>query len=215
LDYEIPLNCQVENLNKIYLDYFGYKTNGFFVDVGAYNGIDFSNTWRLAVAGWRGICYEPVLPFYNLCVQNHKEHNIKTVQTCIGNKTGKVDFYVAWTLSTYNEDHLHSEYWKNDYKNTAKIVSDITTLDQSLADNEIEKDFEVLSIDVEGAETDVLLGFNVEYWQPKMVIIEAQELHEAPELKLQAPFINDYFKIVGYSKIYCDSINNIYIRNKK
>jgi hypothetical protein len=45
-----------------------------------------------------------------------------------------------------------------------------------------------------------------------MAIVEAQELHPAKELTLQAPFINKYFQDAGYEKIYCDEINNIYVR---
>lgn len=32
---------------------------GFFVDVGAYDGIESSNTYALELAGWKGICIEP------------------------------------------------------------------------------------------------------------------------------------------------------------
>jgi hypothetical protein len=44
-----------------------------------------------------------------------------------------------------------------------------------------------------------------------MAIVEVQELHEAHELTLQDPFINEYFANAGYEKIYCDGINNIYV----
>lgn len=34
-------------------------SRGFFVDVGAYDGIESSNTYALELAGWKGICIEP------------------------------------------------------------------------------------------------------------------------------------------------------------
>lgn len=213
MDYIISENCQVTNLNEIYLKYFGYKTDGFFVDVGAYDAIDTSNTWGLAEAGWRGICYEPVILSYNQCVQAHSYHRVKSILTCIGNRKGKVDFYVAGALSTYNEDYYNSDYWKRDYRNAVKITSDIITLDESLQINEVSPEFDLLSLDVEGSETDVLTCFDINYWKPKMVIVEVQELHPAHELTLQAPFINKYFQDAGYEKIYCDAINSIYVRN--
>jgi FkbM family methyltransferase len=213
MNYAIPENCQLINLNEIYLKYFGYKSEGFFIDVGAYDGFDNSNTWGLAEAGWQGICYEPVVLSYNLCVQAHLYHRVKTILTCVGNKKGTTDFYVAGVLSTYNENYYHSDYWHEDYKSAEKITSNIITLDESLEINLVKPDFDLFSLDVEGSETDVLNGFDINYWKPKMAIVEAQELHEAHELTLQAPFINKYFKDAGYEKIYCDAINNIYIKN--
>jgi len=32
---------------------------GSFLDIGAYNGKAFSNTHRLALNGWSGVCLEP------------------------------------------------------------------------------------------------------------------------------------------------------------
>jgi FkbM family methyltransferase len=212
MNYNIPADCQVKGLNEIYLKYLGYKETGFFVEVGAYDGLVASNTWGLAEAGWGGIYFEPVQEFYIRCMNNHRNHPlVLTYNCCIGNHEGLVDFYVANTLSTYNTDYLNSEFWKNDYRGAVKTIVPITTLDKMLKENNAPVGFEVLVVDVEGAEFDVLQKFDINYWQPKMCIIEAQEFHPAKELSLQAPVINKYFEEAGYSKIYCDEINSIYI----
>lgn len=210
MNYKIPESCQVKELNNIYLKCFGYKSDGVFVDVGAYDGITYSNTWGLADAGWSGICYEPL--FFNQCRENHIGHNVIIVPSCVGNYEGYAEIAVAGAVSTINEGYLNSEYWKGDYQNAQKISVPIIMLDESLLDNGIKPFFDVLSLDVEGGETDALLGFDLYYWQPKMAIVEVQELHPAKELTLQAHFINEYFKNCGYEKIYCDEINNIYVR---
>lgn len=205
-------NCGVKDLEKIYLKYFGYITNGFFVDVGAYDGVTSSNTYNLALAGWNGICYEPVPTFYNQCVANHNKHEgVKVIRSCVGDRRGTVEFYVAGTVSTYDEYHSKTKYWEGDYRYAQKIEVPIITLDESLKENNVKSNFEVLSLDVEGAETDVLKFFDINYWKPKMAIVEAQELHPAEELRNQAPFINDYFAKAGYSKIYCDEVNSIFV----
>jgi FkbM family methyltransferase len=204
---------QLPGLDKIYMDYFGYKENGFFVDIGAYDGMNFSNTYCLAEAGWEGICYEPVPESYKACINNHKNHKVKSIQTCIGDRKGTVQFTIprALTISTYSDYYKNSQYWKNDYYYSYAIESPIITLDESLRENNVKPNFDVLSLDVEGSETDVLKFFDVEYWKPKMAIVEAQELHPALELRNQAPFINMFFEEAGYEKIYCDEINNIYV----
>jgi FkbM family methyltransferase len=216
VNYNVPNDCQVKELNAIYLKYFGYRTTGFFVEVGAYDGVRASNTWGLAEAGWGGIYIEPVQQFYDACVINHKNHlKVKSYNCCIGKQEGEVPFYLANTLSTYNIDYLNSDYWKAEYANAQRIMVHTTTLDKFLKENNAPTNFEVLVVDVEGAESDVLEKFDIDYWQPKMCIIESQELHPAKELSLQAPFINNYFKVAGYNKIYCDEINSIYIRGEE
>jgi FkbM family methyltransferase len=214
MNYQISLDCQVKGLNEIYLKYFGYKTNGFFIDIGAYDGVLGSMTFPLAEAGWEGICYEPVPQFFSQCAINHLPHkNVRCLPVCIGNRKGDVIFYVAGTLSTYNEDYFHSDYWKNDYKYASKIIAPIITLDESLEVLGIESNsIDVISWDTEGSESDGLKHFNIKKYKPKMVIIEAQELHPAKELTLQAPFINQYFADAGYVKIYCDEINSIFVK---
>ena len=213
MDYVIPADCQVKDLNKIYLDYFGYKTDGFFVDVGANDGITASNIYGLALAGWEGLCYEAVPDYYRRCVENFKEYpKVKCINTVVGDRKGYVEFTVAGMISTYNDYHIHTEYWGPDYAWGKKIGLPIITLDESLKESEVIPEFDVFSLDVEGSETDVLQHFDIGYWLPKMAIIEAQELHLAYELRNQARFINEYFNNFGYKKIYCDEINNIYVR---
>ena len=211
-DYAIPNTCQVIGLNEIYLKYFGYKTSGFFVDVGAYDGIQHSNTWALAEAGWAGLCYEPVEEYYQKCIYNHKKHsNVKTLQTCIGNKIGTVPLYISDVYSTYYELQPKSELRKHLYANSPVVISPITTLDKSLRENEVAPNFDILSLDVEGAEIDVLSAFTLGIWKPKMCIVEAHEKHIYKEMRVHAQFINKYFESMNYNKIYSDDTNNIYI----
>lgn len=204
---------QVKGLDEIYMKYFGYRTDGFFIDIGAFDGRSYSNTYCLAEAGWEGICYEPVASSYNACVGNHENHKVKSIQACVGNRNGMVSITVpqALTLATYSQYYKESNYWKNDYHYSYDELCPIMTLDETLEENGVKPNFEVLSLDVEGSETDVLEHFTVEHWKPQMAIVEAQELHPAEELRNQAPFINKYFKDAGYEKIYCDEINNIYV----
>lgn len=212
-EYYIQDDCQVKGLSKIYEKYFGLKGNGSFVDVGAYDGKTYSNTYGLAIAGWSGICFEPVLPFYLKCKHNLSfNENVNVINLAIGYYESDVTFNIAGAVSTCNQAQLNSEYWKGDYKYSSTAIARMTPLDSALNKRTIVKrGFDLLNVDVEGCETDVLRGFDIEYWIPKMVIVEAQEMHPAKELTLQAPFINKYFKDAGYKKIYCDEINNIYV----
>ena len=43
----------------VYENYFKNKTNGYFVDIGAHNGIELSNSKFFEDIGWTGVCVEP------------------------------------------------------------------------------------------------------------------------------------------------------------
>jgi len=49
---------------------------GFFVDVGAYDGIESSNTYALELAGWDGICIEPNDEAFTKLKINRKSRNL-------------------------------------------------------------------------------------------------------------------------------------------
>jgi FkbM family methyltransferase len=215
LNYTFPDNCQILGLNELYLKYFGYKKDGIFWEVGAYDGYNFSNTWGLAVAGWTGVYVEPVTKFAQLCANNHSNHpNINVLNLCAGDQDCIVNFYECGTLSTYSIEHKNSEYWKADYAHSTPMTARMMTLDK-LFENLgcVKPGFELLVVDTEGSEIEVLKGFNVNKWLPKMAIVEVHEHHEAAELGRQAPWVNNYFADAGYEKIYSDSINNIYWRD--
>jgi hypothetical protein len=57
--------------------YFKGKKDGFFIDIGAYDGITISNTYALEKIGWKGICVEPVPEIYDRLIKNRKCECIK------------------------------------------------------------------------------------------------------------------------------------------
>lgn len=218
MNYQFHQTCQIVNLNSIYLKYFGFKNDGRFVEIGAFDGFTCSNTWGLAEAGWTGLYIEPIAEYYTACVNNHQGHpQISCANIAIGDYQGTIKLEVAGILSTASQeqkDTLANVQWaKNAFSGNVREVP-ITTLDNALNLFKITPQMDVINIDVEGLETKVLAGFNIGYWQPKLVIVEAHELHPEIGLRSQAPQINQFFDLAGYKKIYSDQINNIYINLK-
>jgi hypothetical protein len=74
--------------------------------------------------------------------------------------------------------------------------------------------FDLLVIDVDFGEIDVLEGFHIDYWMPKLVIIELHEddHHPNPLSEDVRQFAEPYFSRVGYERIYKDGINTIFRR---
>jgi hypothetical protein len=102
--------------DKIVDEYLHQKRNGVFVDIGAYDGVTFSNTLMLErERGWTGICIEP-LP--DIFAELRKNRGCVCVQACMGNRDEhEVEFLAvqsgaAWSrmlsgvLSEYDPRHL-------------------------------------------------------------------------------------------------------------
>src|SRR5271156_2991202 len=49
--------------------FFGFKTSGFFIDVGAFDGIYLTNTFFFGGLGWSGVGVGAFPPYFNLCVR--------------------------------------------------------------------------------------------------------------------------------------------------
>ena len=217
--YKDTKTSQIENLHNIYQDVFGYKNDGFFVEVGAYDGYRWSNTTPLIEADWSGIMIEPVSRYYEACENRYKDNDkVEISNCCIGwENKDKQKVYFGGPLTTIVEEMV-SIYNQTDPSDNHSLdnysESTMYTLDTFLEDKKVERNFDVLSIDVEGAEWKILEVFNIDEWNPKMVIVETHEKHEN-ELKRKtgnSEVINEYFYNHNYEQIYVDEINSIYVK---
>lgn len=192
----ISPTCQIHNLENILNTYI--PEIGYFVEVGAHDGYSYSNTWHLANKGWKGIYVEPIAEYAAKCRETHRENNVKVIEAACSNFDGNIMLYKGQDIFSANNEMVKGE----------KFIVDCLKLD-SILEAEILKP-DLIVIDVEFHEKEVLQGFTLKKWKPKMVIIEAHEHHENEKYRLNAQFINEYFKT--YEKIYSDGINNIYVR---
>jgi len=207
--------CQIPNLEEIYEKHFGFKTDGTFVEVGAFDGVSWSNSFGLAVAGWKGLMLEPQPDYFIQCTQNYENFpNVKVINMCAGNYAGDIELYTGFSLATTKKEMVeiynNTEWFKGVLKEENHITSKIDTLNSILDNNNIETGFDLLVVDVEGAELSVLEGLDIVKWKPKMAIIEMHEESELEELKKDNQAINDYFEGNGYSKIFKDETNTIF-----
>jgi FkbM family methyltransferase len=92
---------------KYIIDYFG-NLAGKFLDIGAYDGIKFSNTYELVQRGWDGIAIEPS-PCVFKKLQEHMQEfpNIILENVAIGLTDSYVDFYDSNgdAISSFSKEH--------------------------------------------------------------------------------------------------------------
>lgn len=209
MTYKQSGSCQIATLASIYEQVFGYKTKGTFVDVGAHDGYSFSNTWGLAEAGWGGLCFEPVPALYEKCKSLYWRKKVRVVQSCIGDVLGTARLFLGEN-PTIDIETMQKSPWGGHYEETSYIDCLVTTLDRALKLFSIPKEFDVLNIDVEGAELKVLAGFTWQNWMPKLIIIEDHDGHAIEARRFHADAIRDWFAATPYKRIYTDTLNSIY-----
>jgi FkbM family methyltransferase len=224
--YNISQTCQIVDLNQIYQSHFGYPSKGTFVEVGAYDGETFSNTSCLADIGWKGIYIEPVESSFKKCIERHKNNDVKVIQCLVGSEEIDKTLYVgnqdkiSWggAITTSNETHL--EIYKTKSPNFSEINFSETVvrqirLDTLLNKNNIDPNFDLLVVDVEGSEFDVYDSFDLGYWKPKMMIVEIEEKHQC--FNGNENYLNNCAKMrkdfngLGYSEIWNDPTNTVFL----
>jgi len=206
--YMLPNNYYAEYETDKYIreNFFpDFLYKGVMVDVGAGPPSFISNSKHFRDCGWRTICIEPNPKF----VKQHQDAKSEIYQYACSNEEKETPFII-----NYNNDEWYSE--NNDgvsfssleirYKNipnhnTQEIIQVETIKLDTLLENLNINKIDILSIDVEGWEIDVLMGFNSNKYNPKVIVIENLESNKNYEKYMNE--INYYLSAkLGCNEIY-------------
>ncbi|HXH92529.1 MAG TPA: FkbM family methyltransferase [Thermoanaerobaculia bacterium] len=166
-----PLMPSQNGEDVVLWDLFERRREGFYVDVGGYDGVGFSNTYFFEAIGWSGIVIEAVPELYKRCAASRPHSTV--VHAACGAASGSVAFTVAdgprgvATLSSMTPDHTRIA---KEGGSVRTVEVPLRTLDDILAG--ITEPIDFVSIDVEGAELEVLRGFDLERFRPRLLVIE-------------------------------------------
>ena len=170
------------NYNLMLSKYFNFR-NGFFVEAGANNGIDQSNTIELENNfGWSGLLIEPNTFKFNQCIFNRPKsicENYALVSDSYESDTIDGDFshkdqQSLMSLVSDPGDFFDDEllFYKAQRKRDYKIISvPAITITSLLTKYNISK-IDFFSLDVEGYEISVLNGLDFSFHRPKYFLIE-------------------------------------------
>lgn len=151
---------------------------GYYVDVGAHDGIESSNTLALEQAGWEGVCIEPS-PAFQLLRKNRSAICVNTA----------VHYYNGFT--EFSGMSLDPAGERIECKQLKRI------LDESYAP----KTIDYLSIDVEGAEMFVLRGMDFKQYHVRMITIEHNAYQDGPG---RQAMIYHYLTEKGFTRTHKD-----------
>jgi hypothetical protein len=141
-------SAQDEWVNKI----FRGKRDGFYLDIGAYDGIESSNTAFFGrELGWNGICVDANRSAYDRLVINRPD---------------SINVFAA--VNNYDGTCRFTDYSINDYGDEVPCYKLNTIMEKYNAPNVID----YMSIDIEGSEFIVLSCFDFDRWQVGSITLE-------------------------------------------
>ena len=122
-----------------------------FLDIGAYDGVRYSNTHFLALMGWSGVCVEPSHdPFARLARLYRGNPRIVLVHALIGVDSKLVRFWSS-PDAVATSDPAHHAKWKNTARFQEVWIPELP-LDSLL--HKFPGPYDVVNIDCEGKATE-------------------------------------------------------------
>lgn len=160
------------------LEKFKNITTGFFVDIGANDGITYSNTKRLEEMGWDGICIEPLPDAFNKlkhnrtckCINGAISSSLKsTVEFC------EIKGYAEMLSGIIDEyDERHKRRIINELKAYGGEKNKITVNNYTFSDliGKSNKHIDLLCIDTEGSELSILKSIDFNSYTFSCIAVE-------------------------------------------
>lgn len=198
------------NLDRKIEKYLDYK-NGYYVEIGANNGIQQSNTkYFETFKGWRGVLIEPAPSNFEELKKTRSKNNFFANSACVDfdYKLENIELIysdlMTITLGIENdlvsiEKHIEDseEYLKKG--NVHRFVANARTMQNILNEAKSLKNIDLLSLDVEGSELSVLRGINHSEYRFKYILIECRDidkmqkyLHGVGYVLVEKMSIHDY-----------------------
>lgn len=191
---------------KYIINFFNGKIDkGNFLDIGAYNGKAFSNTHRLALNGWGGVCFEPSESVFPALEKLYKDRDdIACDKRAIGVENKESVFYDSNGDAISSFDTKHVEKWKKNWNSKFKEIK-VNVITFNKLFEEYGADFDFINIDVEATNYGLFkqLDFN-KLNKCKLFCIE----HDKHDIEIERDL-----KKFGFRKILKNPENIILGRN--
>lgn len=193
------------------LDLLKDHNNGTFIDIGANDGVTFSNSLLFEKLGWTGVCIEPHPIVFN---KLKKERNCHLLNACISKEDGSVNFKVveghsnmlSGILEFMDQAHLlriDKETKQDGGKTYTQEIESVSP--KALLQKFSFERISFLSIDTEGCEMQILQTFDFKSTQVDVISIENGSRTDE---------IFRYLSASGYTLEVCVGCDEIYVRDK-
>jgi FkbM family methyltransferase len=181
------------------LSAFAYE--GYFVEIGACDGISFSNTFMLEKKfNWQGLVVEPAKVWQK---ELYKNRTCAIESRAVGNLSNeKIQFHETSDpmLSTY-EHLINNDHMSIFRKITDSYLVDTIDIDSLFRLHNVPKRINFLSIDTEGSEYEIISNLNFENYLVDFVTIE-HNFTENQELTERLLMENNFVRIFRENSLF-------------
>ena len=182
---------------------FKNQSHGFYIDVGCQHPVMNNNTYLLYKKGWNGINID--LDKKNIDLFSFYRKRDLNINVAISSREDERDLFFYNDKSAINTlEKSVANYQKAQVKEIKKVkTKTLNSIIENSKFNNLTIDF--VSIDVEGHELEVIKGFDLKKYKPKVVIIEFLDL-SLKKLEIKNLNIKNFLK----SEIYQYMIDKNY-----
>lgn len=189
------------NEQDVILQYFGNR-KGFFLDIGANDGITLSNTYALQLQLWSGVLVEPSEEAFNRIITYPSVHKYNVA---IGTEDGHCTFHEMGNHLNAGDVSLLSTIKKTELKRWPGVefkerMTEVWTY-KTLLKHSRYKFFDFISIDAEGVDYEILEQIDLRYTD--MVCIEHNSNPDLFQL------IKEYCNKAGLTKKLLNNLENV------
>jgi FkbM family methyltransferase len=186
------------------LKFYKNMPNGYYVDVGANDGISLSNTYILEKKyGWKGICMEPMPSVFEKLVSERP--NAICINKAGFSESGKiVQFDEIVNSPMLSGISKFNTNYNNIYSKNTLSVETITLTDALNAANS-PAFIHYLSLDTEGSEYEILKGIDFNKYTFGLIDLE----HNFKEPNRTQ--IREYLKERGYNFVKENKWDDVYV----
>lgn len=182
----------------------------YYVDIGCNHPFRMSNTMRLYQRGAKGLAVD-ANPSVIKKYKRARPRDI-VVCACVSDRKGE------GTLTLAKRDAMStvSEVFAQNFLSSSDIERHITVSFVSASElfrqNDVPKNFELLSVDVEGHDLEVLRSLDLGVYRPKLIVVEMHVTHFSLEI-LTKDKVYSYLTKQGYILVAFATMNGYFLRN--
>ena len=194
----------------LFENYFKDKPNGFFLEIGADDGVRNSNTKFYEELGWNGMCVEPSHARFKELVNNR---SCICENVAISDTVGEVEFMdisgwgrgLSGIVDKY--DGRHKNRIQQELKHPENTGNQTITVKTDLLSNLLDKhgitEIDFCTIDTEGGELDIIKGIDFDKYGIGIILVENN---------YKESNVRDFLKEKGYKLVTTLSIDDVYVK---